>query len=231
MSSREYVIARFEKGGDRFEILVDPDKALRYREGEVKDVSEVLVGDIIYKDVKKGDKASPQELVKVFGVTDVKSIAATILKKGELQLTTEQRRRLIEQKRRLIVNYIARSAVDPKTKTPIPPQRIEKAMEEAKATVDLYRTVEEQASKIIKELTRILPIKVARALITIKVSPSIAGRTHSELRRLGEVRNEKWLSDGSLYVELEIPAGMQNEVIDSINRLTKGDVELSVKVV
>lgn len=225
------MIARFEKGSARFEILVDPDKALRYREGEVRDVSEVLVGDIIYKDVKKGDKASPQELIRVFGVTDVKSIATTILKKGELQLTTEQRRRLIEQKKRLIVNYIARSAVDPKTKAPIPPQRIEKAMEEAKATVDLYKTVEEQASKIIKELVRILPIKVARALITIKVSPSIAGKTYSELRRLGEVRSEKWLDDGSLYVELEIPAGMQNEVIDSINRLTKGDVELSVKVV
>ncbi|MEM2075727.1 MAG: ribosome assembly factor SBDS [Zestosphaera sp.] len=228
--SKEYVIARLEKSGSRFEILVNPEKALKYKEGELGDVAEVLVGDIVYKDVKKGDKASPQDLIRAFGTTDVRVVADTILKKGELQLTTDQRRRLIEQKKRLIVSYIAKSVVDPKTKTPIPPQRIEKAMDEARISVDLYKTVEEQASKIVKELVRVLPIKVAKALITIKVPPAIAGRAYSELKKLGEVKNERWLSDGALYMEVEIPAGMQNEVIDSINRVTKGDVELSVKV-
>ena len=230
MSNREYVIARLEKSGSKFEILVDPDKALKYREGSLKDINEVLVGDIVYKDVKKGDKASPQELQKNFGTTDIKIIADVIVKKGELQLTTEQRRKLLEQKKKLVINYISKSVIDPKTKTPIPPQRIEKAMEEAKISIDLYKTVEEQASKIIKELTRILPIKVARALITVKVPPVTAGKAYSELRRLGDVKNEKWLNDGSLYMEIEIPAGMQNDVIDSINRITKGDVELSIKV-
>ncbi|MEM0014066.1 MAG: ribosome assembly factor SBDS [Zestosphaera sp.] len=228
--SKEYVIARLEKSGSRFEILVNPEKALKYKEGELGDVAEVLVGDIVYKNVKKGDKASPQDLIRAFGTTDVRVVADTILKKGELQLTTDQRRRLIEQKKRLIVSYIAKSVVDPKTKTPIPPQRIEKAMDEARISVDLYKTVEEQASKIVKELVRVLPIKVAKALITIKVPPAIAGRAYSELKKLGEVKNERWLSDGALYMEVEIPAGMQNEVIDSINRVTKGDVELSVKV-
>lgn len=231
MSSKEYVIARLEKSGSRFEILVDPDKALKYREGELKDVSEVLIGDIVYKDVKKGDKASPQELQKNFGTTDVRVIADTIIKKGELQLTTEQRRKLLEQKKRLIINYISKSVIDPKTKVPIPPQRIEKAMEEARISIDLYKTVEEQASRIIKELVKVLPIKVARALITIKVPPATAGRAYSELRRLGDVKTEKWLNDGSLYMEIEIPAGMQNEVIDSVNRVTRGNVELSVKVI
>lgn len=225
------MIARLEKSGSKFEILVDPDKALKYREGELKDISEVLVGDIIYKDVKKGDKASPQELQKNFGTTDIKVISDTIIKKGELQLTTEQRRKLLEQKRRLIINYISRSVIDPKTKVPIPPQRIEKAMEEARISIDLYKTVEEQASKIIKELARVLPIKVAKALITIKIPPATASKAYSELRKLGDVKNEKWLSDGSLYIEIEIPAGMQNDVIDSVNRVTKGDVELSVKVI
>ncbi|MEM3948331.1 MAG: ribosome assembly factor SBDS [Zestosphaera sp.] len=228
--SKEYVIARLEKSGSRFEILVNPEKALKYKEGELGDVAEVLVGDIVYKNVKKGDKASPQDLIRAFGTTDVRVVADTILKKGELQLTTDQRRGLIEQKKRLIVSYIAKSVVDPKTKTPIPPQRIEKAMDEARISVDLYKTVEEQASKIVKELVRVLPIKVAKALITIKVPPAIAGRAYSELKKLGEVKNERWLSDGALYMEVEIPAGMQNEVIDSINRVTKGDVELSVKV-
>ncbi len=228
--THEYVIARYEKRGHKFEILVDPDKAFKYREGEKIPIDDVLVGDYIYKDARKGDRASPEEVKKVFGTTDIKKVADTILRKGELQLTTAQRRKLLEAKRRLIINYIARSAIDPRTKTPIPPQRIEKAMEEAKVAVDLYKSVEEQAAKIVKAIARHLPIKIARALITVRVPPAVAGRAYSELRRLGEVKNERWLNDGSLLIEIEIPAGMQGEVMDSISRTTRGMAEVKVKV-
>jgi len=228
--THEYVIARYEKGGHKFEILVDPDKAFKYREGEKVPIDDVLIGDYIYKDARKGDRASPEEVKKVFGTTNIKKVADIILRKGELQLTTTQRRKLLEAKRRLIINYIARSAVDPRTKTPIPPQRIEKAMEEAKVAVDLYKSVEEQAAKIIKAIARHLPIKIARALITVRVPPAVAGRAYSELRRLGDIKNERWLNDGSLLIEIEIPAGMQGEVMDSISRATRGMAEVKVKV-
>ncbi len=229
-SRHEYVIARYEKGGHKFEILVDPEKAFKFREGEKVPIDEVLVGDYIYKDARKGDRASPEEVRKVFGTTDLRKVAEVILRKGELQLTTAQRRRMLEAKRKLIINYIARSAIDPRTKTPIPPQRIEKAMEEARVSIDLYRSVEEQAIKIVKAIAKHIPIKIARALITIKVPPAVAGRAYSELRRLGEVKNERWLNDGSLLIEIEIPAGMQGEVMDSISRVTKGMAEIKVKV-
>jgi ribosome maturation protein SDO1 len=229
--SREYVVARYEVKGQRFEILVDPDKALEYREGKKVDIEEVLKGDYVYKDARKGDKVSPEELIRVFGTTDLKVIVDTIIKKGELQLTTEQRRRMLESKRRQIINYIARSAVDPKTRTPIPPQRIEKAMEEAKVTVDLYKGVEEQAAAIVKAIARVLPIKIARARFTVKVPPEVAPRVAQDLRRLGELKAEEWGKDGSFKVEFEVPAGLQTEVIDRINKLTKGSAEVKVEVI
>ena len=229
--SHEYVIAKFEKGGHRFEILVDPDKVFKFREGEKVGIDDVLVGDYIYKDARRGDRSSPEEVKKVFGTVDIKKVAEVIIKKGELHLTTDQRRKLLESKRKLIVNFIARSAVDPRTKLPIPPQRIEKALMEVRFIVDLYRSVEEQASKAIKAIARILPIKVAKALISIKVSPQYVGRAYSEIKKLGEVRSERWLNDGSLRIEIEIPAGMQAQVIDSISRATKGTAEVNVKVV
>ncbi len=229
--SKEYVVAKYERRGHKFEILVDPDKAFRFREGEKINIDDVLVGDYIYKDARKGDRASPEEVSKVFGTSDIRKVAEEILKHGELQLTTEHRRKLLEAKRKLIVNYIARSAVDPRTKTPIPPQRIERAMDEARFSVDLYKSVEEQAAKAIKAISRILPVRIARALITIKVPPTYSGRIYSEVKKLGDVKSEKWLTDGSLQVEIEVPAGMQAEVIDSVNRLTKGSAEVTVKVV
>ena len=231
MSSRGYVVARYEVKGRKFEILVNPDKALQYREGAKLNIDDVLVGDYVYKDVRRGDRASPEELKKIFGTDDIKKVADAIIKKGELQLTTEQRRKLLEAKKRQIINYIARSAIDPHTKTPIPPQRIEKAMEEVRVSVDLYRSVEEQATQIIRAIVRVLPIKIAKAYITVRVPPEVAAKAYQELRRLGEVKNEKWLNDGSYHVEIELPAGMQAEVIDRINRATKGAAEVNVKVV
>ncbi|MCX8184361.1 MAG: ribosome assembly factor SBDS [Sulfolobales archaeon] len=228
--SREYVIARYEARGHKFEILVDPDKALEYREGRKVDLDEVLKGDYIYKDARKGDKASPEELTRIFGTEDVRTIADIVIKKGELQLTTEQRRKMLENKRKQIINYIARSAVDPKTKTPIPPQRIEKAMEEARVSIDLYRGIEEQATAIVKAISRILPIKIARARFTIKVSPEIAAKVAQDLKRIGEIKSEDWGKDGSFKVEFEVPAGLQYEVIDKINKVTRGQAEVKIEV-
>ncbi len=232
MSSREYVVARYEVKGHHFEILVKPDLALKFKEGDKKiDVNDFLVSNFVYKDVRKGLKASPEELRKVFGTDDVKAISAEIVKKGELQLTTEQRRALLEAKRRQIITYIAKSAIDPRTKTPIPSQRIERAMEEAKVSVDLYKGVEEQALNIVKEIAKYLPIKIARALITVKVSPEYSKKIYNDIRKLGEVKNQQWLGDGGLIIELEIPAGMQGEVLDKINSLTRGMAEVNIKVV
>lgn len=226
---REPVIARITIRGRHFEILVDPEMAFRFREGEKVSIENVVVGDYVYKDVKRGLKASPDELREIFGTDNIYRVAEEIIKRGELQLTTDQRRMLLEMKKKQIVTYIAKSAVDPRTGTPIPPSRIEKAMEEARVAIDLYRSVEEQVPHILKAISRLLPIKLAKALLQIHVPPQYAGRVAAQIMRLGDVKKSTWLANGSLLVELEIPAGMQSEVIDKLNTLTKGSV--SVKVI
>jgi len=228
---REYVIARLEAQGHRFEILVDPELAFRFKGGEEVSIDDMLVGDIVYRDARKGLKASPEAVEKVFGTTDIRKVAREIVRRGELQLTTEQRRALLEAKKRQIISFIARNAVDPKTNLPIPPKRIELAMEQARVGIDPYKDVESQAMHIIRAISRLLPIKVARALVSIRVPPRHAGRIYGQLHRLGEVKRTQWLSDGSLAAELEIPAGMQQEVIDKINKATRGEAEVQIRVV
>ncbi len=225
---REYVVARYEHKDSRFEILVDPDKALLYREGKKIDLDEVVVSDFIYKDSRKGLKASPGEIRKVFGTDDPKVVFDKILREGELQLTTEQRRKLLEAKRKRVIDYIARSAIDPSTKTPIPPARIEAALEQARVSIDLYKSVEKQAAEAVKAIAKIIPIKIARAIVKVKVPSRYAGKAYTQLMRLGEVKKSQWLNDGSLVMEIEIPAGAQNEVIDKIAQATRGEAQVSV---
>lgn len=228
MSTKDYIIARYEVGGKAFEILVSPSLAFQYRETGKPDIKEVLAGEFVYKDARKGLKASPEEMKKAFGTDDIYAIAEVILKKGELQLTTEQRRKMLEDKRRLIITYISRNAVDPKTKLPIPPQRVERAMEEAKVSIDLYKSVEEQAIQIVRAINRIIPIKMAKALLRISVPSTYASRAASQLKSLGLVLKSDWRPDGSLVIETEIPAGMQTEFIDKVNKLTHGQAEITV---
>jgi ribosome maturation protein SDO1 len=125
-----YTIARLVRG-DTFEILVDPDNALKYKMGEKIPISKVLIYEEIYTDAKKGIRASEEQLLKAFKTKDKLAIATKILTEGTLQITSEQRHRLIEEKKRQIIEFISKSAVDPRTKLPHPPQRVELAMEQA----------------------------------------------------------------------------------------------------
>ncbi len=227
---QEFVVAWIELKGQRFEILVKPEEAFKYKEGEKVPISEVLWSDTVYKDVRKGLKASPDAIRKAFGTEDVNAIAERILKEGQIQMTEEERKRVIEMKRRQVITYIARNAVDPKTGAPIPETRIESLLEQLRIGVDPFRPVEAQALEAIKKIATVIPIKVARALVEVTIPAAYAGRAIGEIKRLGEVKKTAWLDDGSLKAELEIPAGMQLEVIDKIQSLAKGQAQVNVKV-
>jgi ribosome maturation protein SDO1 len=222
------VIAKYEAKGHRFEILVDPDLALKVKEGKQVSVDEVVAGDFIYKDARKGLKASPESLKAVFGTDDPRVVAMEIIKKGELQFTAEQRRKLLEDKKNQIVNLIAKNAVDPKTKLPIPAKRIELAMEQARVTIDPYKPAEQQVEEIVSKIARFIPIKLAKAYVLVKIPAEYASRAYKTVQSLGVVKKSSWGSDGSVSVELEIPAGMQQEFIDKVNALTKGSAEIKI---
>lgn len=228
MKDKQLVVARYEAKGHRFEILVDPELALKVKEGKQVNVDDLTEGEFIYKDVKKGLKASPESLREVFGTDDPKVVALEIVKRGEIQLTAEQRKRFIEEKKAQIVNLIARNAIDPRTKLPIPTTRIELAMEQAKVTIDPYKPPEAQLDQIVSQISKVIPIRLAKAYVSVKIPAQYAGKIYRQVTSLGSVRKTQWLNDGSLIIELEIPAGMQQEFIDKINGWTKGSAEVKI---
>ena len=227
----DYVIAWLEVKGHRFEILVRPEYVFKYLEGEKIDLEDVLWTDTIYRDSRRALKASPETVRRVFGTDDVKKIAERILRDGEIQLTEEQRRKMLEAKRRKIINYIARNAIDPVTKKPIPASRIEAAMEEARIGIDLYKDAESQAVEIVRKLARIMRIKLARALLQVRVPPPYSGRAYGELQRIGDLKKADWLPDGSLLAEIEVPAGAQVDVTSRIQNIARGQAQITVKSV
>jgi len=67
--SDNYTMVRYSHLGDKFEILVDPDKGLAYKQGKLTNVSNALMIDTIFTDAKKGEKPTKAKLEEVFGTT------------------------------------------------------------------------------------------------------------------------------------------------------------------
>jgi ribosome maturation protein SDO1 len=152
----DVTVVRFSYEGEKFEIMVKPDPALEYKLGKKKDLSAVLVSDEIYTDSGKGTKPSTEKLLKAFKTEDLAEIAEIIMQKGNLNLTTDQRRKMIENKRKQIVEFIAKTYVDPKTHLPHPPLRVEQAMKDARVSIDPQKNVDEQVKDIVEKLVQSL---------------------------------------------------------------------------
>ncbi len=228
---QDYIVAWMELKGQRFEILVRPDLAFRYKEKGDVDIEDVLWTDTIYKDVRRGLKARPESVKKAFGTDNIRVVAQRILKEGEIQITEEQRRKMLEAKKKQIITYIARNAIDPTTGSPIPEPRIEAALEEVRFPVNLWKDAESQAVEAVRLIARVMPIRLARALIEVTIPPQYSGRAYQALMRIGDVKKTDWLPDGSLKAEIEVPAGAQIEVTNKIQALARGSADVKVKKV
>ncbi|MBN1275336.1 ribosome assembly factor SBDS [Candidatus Woesearchaeota archaeon] len=224
----QFNLARLRKAGVEYEIVIDPDKAIAYKEGEKVDLEEVLLAEDVFFDAKKGEHASEERMQEVFGTADPLVIAALILKEGEIQLTAEHRAKVRENKRKRLVQLIARNACDPKTKLPHPLARIEHAMEEAKVRVDEFKKPEDQVQDVIKQLRVVLPISVELRVAGVHIPAVHAGKAYGAVQGFGKVRKEEWLNDGSWKAELELPAGLVNELIDKLNNMTHGSTTVDI---
>lgn len=221
-------VVRLSVEGEKFELLVKPDPALEYKLGKRKDISTILVSDEIYSDSNKGTRASTEKLMKAFKSTDSVIIATIILQKGDLNLTTDQRRKMVLEKRKQIVDFIAKTYVDPRSHLPHPPLRIEQAMDDARISVDPFRNTDEQTKDIVEQLRSIIPLKSENMILEILVPAQFAAQSYSVLKSAGTLKKEEWQSNGSLKVILDIPAAARANVIDRLGSVTKGSASIEV---
>jgi len=221
------VIARLEKFGHKFEILVDPNLALDVKHGKDIPLDTLLASENVFKDVKAGDIQSPDALKKAFQTTELTKIVKKIILDGEVHLTTEQKRALLEKKRLEVINFISRNAINPQTKTPHPPQRIENCLAQAKIHIDAFKGVEEQVDEIVKEIRHLIPISMEKVDFAVKVPAQYAGKASAIIHKY-EMKKEEWLNDGSLAAEFLLPAGAKGDLLNELNSVTHGEIIVKI---
>lgn len=227
MSDR-YTMVRYTHQGEKFEILVDPDKGLAYKNGERDDVTNVLMIDTIFTDANKGSKPTVAKLKAVFGTEDPVEIAEIIFEKGVFQLTAQQRKDMTEQTLKQIITLISRNYVDPATKLPHPPLRVENALTEIKVNIDPFKDAEEQLKDIVAALRPFLPMSMETVEIAIKIPAEHSSKSYGIVKELAEIKRDEWTEDGSWVAVIAISAAMRGELIDRLGKATQGNLQTKI---
>jgi len=246
----KYIIAKLKKGKVSIEMIADPEAAWEAkrvitasekkgkesvkltRENVVKmteiDLTGIFPRFDVFSNLKKAETPTEGEMMDVFGTKDPQLIAAQMILEGEFAWTKAQRDKWLDSKKKQIINILSRNSVNPQTKKPHPPQRIEKALEEAKISIDVNKSAEEQIDDIVKRIQAVLPIRIETINMSVKVPASYAAKAYNVVEKFAQVKQSEWQSDGSWVGLVSLPAGLQSEFLDNLNNLTHGKVQCKV---
>jgi ribosome maturation protein SDO1 len=222
-------LAKLKKGGAHFEIVIDPDLAIEYKnKKEGVTIKDVLKSELVFADANKGLKASETKMQELFNTTDPLKVAEIIINDGDIHFTADYREAVRETKRKRILDLIQRNAMDPRTKLPHPMTRLENAMKEAKIGIDMFKSAEEQVEEVLKKLRPIIPIRIEMLNVQVSIAAQYAHQSYRILKKYSTIKKEAWGGDGSLVANLELPAGLQEEFLEKLNSLTHGGVDYKV---
>ena len=209
--------ARITKAGKHFEILVDMDDALKFKRGE-SDFIEAE-GDKIFTHIGKGEAASSSDLEGSFGTSDIGEIVKKIVKQGEVLITQEQRSAEQEKKFKQIVDFLATNSIDPQTGNSHSAERIKSALEQAHINIK-NTPVESQINEILEKIRSIIPIRLETKKVKITVPATYTGKAYGVFAQYK--KDEKWLDNGDLEVQVEVPSGIIMDFYDKLNSITHG---------
>lgn len=217
VSMDDAVIARLEKGGKRYEVLVDPNLVNQWKDDkESVSFDDLLATEEVWHDVKNGERPTEEKLVGVFGTIELSVCVEKILLEGSIQLTTEQRKKMIQDKTKQVIADICMLGIDPQTKLPHPPQRVENALIEARFKADPFKPVEKQVKEAVAMIRSLIPISFTTVRLAFKIPGANYGAVYSFVRE--DVLREDWLPNGDWAFTVEIPAGMKNDYIAKIGK-------------
>jgi len=222
----DHQIVRFKAGKVTFEILTKVGSVLKYRDGKLGWDNVVMVEEI-FKNQTKGERANSEDLKSAFGTDNLQECLKTIVDKGELQMTSEERKEKIDKKRAEIVNYIHKYYIDPKTKLPHPVVRVENALATLKVKIDPDVPAERQIQDIIKRIPEVMPIRKMEMEGTLTVPHSVLGGTMNVVQQWAKVTKDSYTSEGCT-MDISIVPGDYDSFMSDLQKVTKGEFTFDI---
>jgi len=224
-------LVRYQHGKTKFEVLTKPGSALKYRQGKLG-WDKVLMAEAVFTNSSRGDVAGGKDLDEAFGTNDIDECCKIIVEKGELQLSAQERKDELESKKNEVIQFIFKNYMDPKTKLPHPPDRIENCMKDCHIKIDPKRDAKKQAEEAIKSMTGKLSFTKQVAMIArLFIKHSYLGQCNNIIHAAGHVTDQDWKSrpDGCVFI-LELSKAELDRLTDSLRKPTNGgDFDLKIE--
>ncbi|MFA5797628.1 MAG: ribosome assembly factor SBDS [Candidatus Woesearchaeota archaeon] len=220
--------ARMKKNGITFEVVIDPDAAIAFKHGMGDDWKEVVRAERVFANAQKGLFSPEHDWKSLFPDMTEDEVIEYIIRNGELQLSSEYRKKLQEFKKNKIIEIIHRNAINPENNLPHPITRLKNAFDEANVRIDDKKSAEDQLQEILKKLKPVLPIKFETKKLQIHIGVKYARQQSNLIRSYAKIMKEEWLSDGCYFATVEVPSGVAPDLIDELNKRTHGGVEITV---
>jgi ribosome maturation protein SDO1 len=80
----------------------------------------------------------------------------------------------------------------------------------------------------VKALRPILPIRFEELRLAVKIPAEVAAKAYGDIAAASTMEKDEWQKDGSWICVVRIPAGIQTEFYDLINKITKGEGEVKI---
>jgi ribosome maturation protein SDO1 len=212
-------IAKLRSGKLFFETMVDLDNAMKLRKGDEVSMGDVIRDNAVYTNLGKGMKAGSAELEQAFGTSEFEKVVEQIVKKGIIEVSQEFRDEALEARRKQVVDFLVRNAIDGQTGRPFTPDTLQNALKDAGVKIE-NKNVENQITRIVDSLKQVIPIKIETKKLKVIVPAMHTGKAYGLLTEYKE--KEEWLSNGDLQITLNIPVGIQMEFYDKLNSITHG---------
>jgi ribosome maturation protein SDO1 len=211
----QLTLAKLTLNSTSFEVVVDPDAAVLFKEGKSIHMYDVLTSRHIYIDAQKGKLAPKQVMTSVFNTDDEDEVALRIVREGVIHFTKEYR--LTKRKKVLdeLAHYIHTHALDPRTGVAHPIDRIKKAFEEAKLKIDEFKGLKDQLALCISAVQKVLPLDIESKTIEIDVLASDA-------KHVTQYSSDKKIINDRVVFTCKLPGAMIDDVTQKIMHATQG---------
>ncbi len=211
-------IVCYTNNGDKCEIICKPETVSQYRSGKIG-LKDTLLSDGLYRDAKKGDIASREQLCNIFCVRtshgddgDVETselpehstLLDIVLRQGNYSMSTNELRAIKDQSFRAVVGYVKKTYTDAKGMEYSHTQ-IETALQQCKLNVDTKKDAAHNFLLVKKKIESILVLKPKPGDIPYNVHVSWAQHAKVYGRIKKYLVTEKKSEDG-YDMELMVPS-------------------------
>ena len=183
----------------KFEIACYPNKVLNQREGLETDLAQVLQTETIFTNVSRGDVATHEDLITVFGTTNNRKICEQIIKEGNLQVSDKEREYIAESRSRDVLNLVVQMTMDAVTGYPLTVTQVQALLDDIHFRVNSKSSVrgskatkqrdEEEETKVIaRDCVRKLEAELPHRVCRVNMMLRLLGRcvTEAEIQQLAE---------------------------------------------